>query len=296
MPVIRSMKMRYAIITNPIAGKMSIERKRSLLAKAAEILNAEIEGLDTHSVSDFRLCAKDLSKRYDVLVAAGGDGTISDVINAVDTSKIPIAFLPLGTGNAMQHALNYNGNLRDIAWRIREGEIREYDLVNCDEKLRGFMVSIGFDGTVIRVRGQYRAQGASGFEAYFRAVLNAYFKEYKRVDARIVADEALFEMKDVLSIMVVKQPYYGFGMKVVPKARFDDGQLHTLSINAGLLKAVIGGLSAFASGNKVGRYRACRRLTVSLNRPVALQIDGNEGWESDEFHFAVLSRGLKIKC
>ena len=165
-----------------------------------------------------------------------------------------------------------------------------------DQKTRGFMISIGFDGTIIRVRGQYRAQGASGFKAYFRAVLNAYFKEYKRVDARIVVDDALFEMKELLSMMVVKQPYYGFGMKVVPKARFDDGQLHTLCINAGLLKAVIGGLSAFAYGNQVGRYRACQRLTVSLNRPVALQIDGNEGWESDEFHFAVLHRGLKIKC
>ena len=288
--------MRYAIITNPIAGKMGVDRKRSLLAEAAEILNAEIEGLDTQTVLDFRQCAKDLSTKCDVLVAAGGDGTLSDVINAVDTSKIPIAFLPLGTGNAMQHALNYKGNLSDIARRIRKGEVREYDLVNCDDKIRGFMTSIGVEGTIIRVSGRYRARGASGFMAYFKAVLNAYFKEYKRVVARIVVDDAVLEMKDLLSIMVVKQPYYGFGMKVVPKARFDDGQLHTLCINAGLVKAVLGGLTAFSFGNKVGRYRACRRLTVNLDRPAALQIDGNEGWESDEFHFTVLQGGLKIKC
>ena len=290
------MKTHYAILTNPVAGRMGIDRKRFLLAAAADILNAEIEGLDTHSVHDFRRCAKELSTKCDVLVTAGGDGTLSDVINAVDTSKVPIAFLPLGTGNAMGHALNYKGNLRDIASRIREGEIREYDLINCDEKIRGFMISIGLDGTIIRIRGQYRAQGASGFKTYFRAVLNAYFKEYKRAVAKIVVDDTVFETKDLLSVMVVKQPYYGFGMKVVPKARFDDGQLHTLCVNAGLFKAVVGGLTAFAYGNKVGQYRACRRLTVSLNRPVAIQIDGNEGWESDGFHFTVLQGGLKIKC
>ena len=288
--------MRYAIITNPVAGKMGVDRKRALLAEAAEILNAKIEGLDTCSVTDFRQCAKDLSITCDVLVAAGGDGTLSDVINAVDTSKVPIAFLPLGTGNAMRHALIYKGNLRDMAWRIREGKIREYDLVNCDDKMRGFMVSIGLDGTIIRVRGQYRARGASGFRTYVRAVLNAYFKEYQRAAARIVIDDTMFEMKDLLSIMVVKQPYYGFGLKVIPKARFDDGQLHTLCINAGLFKAIIGGLTAFSFGNKIGRYRACRRLTVSLDRPVAIQIDGNEGWNSDEFHFTIIPHGLKIKC
>lgn len=288
--------MRYTIITNPAAGNMGIERKHTLLAEAAEILDAKIEGLDTKTVQDFRRCAKDLSTRCDVLVAAGGDGTLSDVINAIDTSKLPIAFLPLGTGNAMQHALNYRGTLRDMAWRIREGEIREYDLINCNEKKRGFMLSIGVDGTIIRLRGRYRVQGSSGLKAYFRAVLNAYFKEYKRLVARIVVDDAMFEMKGLLSLMVVKQPYYGFGMKVVPKARFDDGQLHILCTNAGFFKAVIGGLTAFAFGNQVGQYTACQRLTVSLNRPALIQIDGNEGWESNEFYFTVLHRRLKIKC
>jgi diacylglycerol kinase family enzyme len=96
--------------------------------------------------------------------------------------------------------------------------------------------------------------------------------------------------------MVVKQPYFGFGMKVVPKARFDDGQLHVLCVNTGLIKTVIGGITAFSFGNRIGQYRTGQRLTVSLERPMALQIDGNEGWESDEFQFTVLPHGLKIKC
>lgn len=290
------MRMRYAIVTNPVAGNLSIERKRSLLAGPAEILHAEIYGLDTSTVDDFRQCVRELPSRCDVLVAAGGDGTFSDIINAIDTTRIPVAFLPLGTGNAMQHALHYKGTLRDIAMRIKEGEIREYDLVNCDDKRRAFMVSLGVEGTVIQLRGQYRAQGASGFKTYFRAVLNAYFKAYKRVAAEMILDDDRFEMKGLLSLMVMKQPYYGFGMKVVPRARFDDGQLHVLCVNTGLIKTVIGGITAFSFGNRIGQYRTGQRLTVSLERPMALQVDGNEGWESDEFQFTVLPHGLKIKC
>ncbi len=288
--------MRYAIVTNPVAGKMSVDQKRSLLSGPAEILNAEICGLDTTTVDDFCQCARELPGRCDVVVVAGGDGTFSDVLNAIDTNRIPIAFLPLGTGNAMQHALNYQGTLKDIAWRIREGEIREYDLISCDNRRKAFMVSLGIDGTVIRLRSQYRIQGASGFKTYFRAVLNAYFNEYKRTAAKMVLDDVTFEMKGLLSLMIVKQPYFGFGMKVVPRARFDDGQLHVLCVNAGLFKTALGGVTAFAFENRVGQYLAGRRLAVNLERPLSLQIDGNEGWESDEFKFTVLPHGLKIKC
>jgi diacylglycerol kinase (ATP) len=290
------MKMRYAIVTNPVAGKMSVAQKRSLLSGPAEILEAEICGLDTTTVDDFCQCTRELQDRCDVLVVAGGDGTFSDVLNAIDTSRIPIAFLPLGTGNAMQHALNYKGTPKDIARRIREGEIREYDLINCDDRKKAFMVSLGIDGLVIKLRSQYRAKGASGFKTYFRAVLNAYFKEYKRTTAKMILDDVTIEMKALLSLMVVKQPYYGFGMKVVPRARFDDGQLHVLCVNEGLLKAALGGMTAFTFENRIGQYLTGRRLTVSLEQPLSLQIDGNEGWESDEFQFTVFPKGLKIKC
>ena len=50
-----------------------------------------------------------------MLVVAGGDGTMSLVINAVPADRIPLAFLPFGTGNALTHALGYKGTTADIA-------------------------------------------------------------------------------------------------------------------------------------------------------------------------------------
>ncbi len=96
--------------------------------------------------------------------------------------------------------------------------------------------------------------------------------------------------------MVVKQPYYGYGMKIVPRARFDDGKLHILCINSGLLFCAIGAATSFTFGNRVGQYYTGRQLTVELDRPLALQIDGNEVWEAEAFTFKVLPKSLKIKC
>ena len=288
--------MRYAIIVNPVSGTMTVDQKRAALANAAEILDAEIHGLDAITADAFGQCARELATRCDVLVTAGGDGTFSDIINSIDTAKTPIAYLPLGTGNAMRHALKYKGSLTDIAMRIKDGKIHEYDLINCNEKRRAFMVSVGIEGAIIRLRNQYLAQGATGFKTYFRAVFNSYFKKYTRTIAKITVDDAMFEVKNLLSLMVVKQPYYGFGMNVVPKARFDDRQLHILCITSGLFKTIIGAVSAFTIGNQIGQYRTGQQVTVRLERPLILQIDGDEGWEAEAFTFAVLPNALKIKC
>ena len=288
--------MRYAILTNPVSGTMTADQKRAALAQAAEILDTEINGLNTTTAEEFGQCAKELATRCDVLVAAGGDGTFSDIINAIDTAQTPVGFLPLGTGNALGHALRYKGDLVDIAVRIRNGEIREYDLINCDQERRAFTSSVGIEGTIIRLRQHYLARGGTGFKTYFRAVLKSYFKNYERANAKITLDGGTFEVRNLLTLMVVKQPYYGFGMKVVPRARFDDRQLHILSVSSGLIKTVIGGTAAFIIGNRTGEYRTGQQLRVKLDRQLVLQTDGDEGWAADSFSFTILPKALKIKC
>ena len=79
------------------------------------------------------------------------------------------------------------------------------------------------------------------------------------------------------------------------RARFDDGLLHILSINSGLLSCIIGAVGSLTIGNPVGHYRTGRQLAVKLEHPLVLQVDGNMGWESDVFSFSVLPKALRIK-
>lgn len=288
-------EMRYAIITNPASGNMTADMKRSILAEAAAILDSKIYGLDTDTAEDLCLCAQELITRCDVLVIAGGDGTISDIINTIDTARVPIAYLPLGTGNAMRYALNYKENLADISVRIKEGGIHRYDLINCDGKRRAFMTSVGIEGTIIRLRDQYIAHGATGIKTYIKSTIHAYFKTYKRAAATITVDGTNFEVKNLLSLIVVKQPYYGFGMNVMPEARFDDQLLHIRWVKSGLLKSIVGISTSFTIGNRIGRYCPGQRVTIKLEHPLFNQIDGNEGWCADAFTFTVLPSALKIK-
>ena len=201
----------------------------------------------------------------------------------------------MGSGNALQYALQYKGNLVDIAVGIKNGEIHQFDLINCDDKKLAFMASIGIEGAITKLRDRYLVQGETGLKTYLKAAFRASFSEYRRFKATITVDGKTSDVNNLLSLMVVKQPYYGYAMKVVPKARFNDRQLHLLYISSGLFMSLVGIGTAFTIGNRAGQYRKGRQVSVQLDHPVLLQIDGNPAWENDAFIFTVMARGLKLK-
>jgi len=288
--------MRYAIITNPASGNLSLSRRRKVLDQAAQILQAEVFGLDTASKEEFLACARDLARECDVLVVAGGDGSLSDIINAIDTKERPIAFIPLGSGNAMGYALRLRGSIADVALRIREGQIRELDLIECDERRLAYMVSIGLEGAVIQKRDEYKTRGTSGFKAYLRALLVTYCKGFKGVKAHIDVNGQSLEIKSLLSLMIMKQPYYGYGVKVMPGARLNDRRLHVRVLCTGLMSPLVGSATSLTVGNRAGFYRTGDRVSVTLEKPLMMQADGDVAWKAKEFHFRVLPGALRMKA
>jgi diacylglycerol kinase (ATP) len=286
--------MRYSIITNPASGNLSVPRRRALLAEAARILQAGVYGLDTTSKEDFLACARSLAGKCDVLVVAGGDGSLSDVINAVGAKERPIAYIPLGSGNAMGHALHLRGRIAEVAMRIREGRVREFDLIQCDERRLAYMASIGLEGAVIRRRDECKAKGRRGFRAYLMALLLAYFRDFKGVKAAVLTDGQPYETGALLSVMIMKQPYYGYGIKVMPEARLDDRRLHVRVLHTGLISSLAGGAMSLTVGNRLGFYQTGERVSVVLEKPLLMQTDGDVAWEAKEFHFKVLPGALRI--
>jgi len=287
--------MHYAIIANPASGTTSPVRKRALISTPGRILGAKIYGLDTATAPELVRCANDVAAHCDLLVIAGGDGTFSDIVNAIDTVETPVAFLPLGTGNALGYALGYKGGAAAAAKRIRDGNIREHDLLDCKGHKRGFMMSVGFEGTVLQSYDRYLKRGYGGFGAYVAGFLEAYFRRYRRTSAQITIDGHTREVDNLLSLMVVKQPYYGFGMNVVPRAKFDDGLAHILYINSGLFRCAAGAATAFAGGNRIGKYITAHQLEIRAADPLPLQIDGDFITKTSRFCFQVLPKTLRIK-
>lgn len=287
--------MRYAIVSNPVCGNMDPDQKVRVLSGPSAVLGARIYGMDTASAEEFSELARDVAKQVDVLVIAGGDGSLSRAVNAIDLSGTSVAFLPIGTGNAMKRALGCSNNLNLEAMRIKQGPIQGYDLVGCKRKRKAFMASIGIEGQVLRISARSLSKAKSGLKRYIFCVLRAYFKEYKPGSAEITLNGTTIRIPQLLSLMVVKQPFYGFGMKLVPNACLSDGRLHVRWFKPGLFLNGLAAAASFTMGNPFGDYRVAWHAEVHLDRPLDVQIDGDLGWKADRFSFEILPKVLRMK-
>ena len=101
--------MRTLLVVNPASGQgKAAQEKRKLLDLAAMMPQVRTETTsDPEAIS--LLAAQAAAEHYDLIVAAGGDGTINAVVNGVGDSRIPLGIIPLGTGNVLAHHLGIPG-------------------------------------------------------------------------------------------------------------------------------------------------------------------------------------------
>lgn len=288
--------MRFGMIVNPTAGSTTADRKAKNLQAVKEVLgDCEIRGLDTRSREEFMACAAELAREVDVLIVAGGDGSFSDAINALDTSTV-LSFLPFGSGCALQYALDLPPQATRVAKRIKEGQLRFYDLILCDESRKAFMASIGLEADILHRRESLRESGIKGPQAYAMATFGSFFTELERTDMTIGLDEETLIVPNAVTAIVTKIPYYGYKMKVVPNAVFNDGSLHLLAINSGWAEIVGGMANALLYENKLGIYRKAREIRITMERERYAQLDGNIYRKGTDFHFRVLPQALRMWC
>ncbi len=284
------------MLVNPAAGGTNATRKARTLQAAKEILgDCEVRGLDTQSRDEFLQCGADLAREAEVLIIAGGDGSFSDAVNALD-ENIVFSYLPLGSGCALGYALDLPPQLTRAARKIKEGRLRCLDLILCDGRRKAFMTSIGIEGDIINRREVLRESGIRGPRAYAMATFGSFFADLERSDTSIRLDGQELFVPNAVTVIVTKIPYYGYKMKVVPNAVFDDGYLHLLAVNSswpGIVQCVA---NAFLTENRLGIYHKGCEIEVSMPRERYAQTDGNIYRKGTSFQFKVLPKVLRMWC
>jgi len=286
--------MKYGIVVNPAAGTSSIDEKSLIIKQASEILvDCEVSGLDARSRSELCDCARSLAEKVDVLIVAGGDGTVSDVINSVDLDEVALSYLPLGSGKALHYSLNLPQSIPTVAEQIKEGRKRSIDLILCDGNKKAMIASVGIDGRIIQERLEYVRTGLEGLTGYNRAMIKSLLGGYKRPDAKVVIDNEAIEVPHAFSMTVTKIPFYGYGFKVVRKAKLDDGNLHLLTINSAA-QVVYGFVTTFLGENRAGDYRTGKTVNVATTKKEYLQTHGDLVREGTDFRFEILPGALTM--
>src|SRR5205823_6949533 len=108
--------MRIILMHNPTAGRGKHD-KRELMAALANAGHHAI--YQSTKKSDYK---KALKKPADLVLAAGGDGTVGKVGRELIGTGIPLSVLPLGTANNLARSLGFIGSPEEIIYRARRRE------------------------------------------------------------------------------------------------------------------------------------------------------------------------------
>src|ERR1700744_273625 len=115
---------RVLVIYNPAAGQWRKRKLQSTLA-ALKGLGCAVHLFATQKAGDAQTRAATLTADdCDVVVAAGGDGTINEVANGLANAPGPVpplAIIPLGTANVLAQEIGLRGNPRAVARAIAQG-------------------------------------------------------------------------------------------------------------------------------------------------------------------------------
>lgn len=112
--------MRYVLIYNPKSGKGKIKKDVETIKSFFHYEGLELDVHETMSKDDAKSFLASSTKTYDVVLAAGGDGTISTVVNGIMKldKKPALAVLPYGSANDISHIFGYNKNIKKTLKRI----------------------------------------------------------------------------------------------------------------------------------------------------------------------------------
>ena len=143
-------KQRIAhLIFNPISGQGNPDQDLALIRSILEP-QIQLNVILTDPEIDPGEQAKEAMKgETDLVIASGGDGTISAVAAAVIETKIPLGVIPRGTANAFSVALGIPTNLYAACETILAGTTRVVDVARCNDVPMILLAGIGFEAETV---------------------------------------------------------------------------------------------------------------------------------------------------
>jgi YegS/Rv2252/BmrU family lipid kinase len=286
--------MKTFFVVNPhSANRTTGERWGELAATIARTLSDFGVEFTRGPMDAARLTTQALKSGYDCIVAAGGDGTINEVVNgffengAVINPQAALGVLPRGTGGDFRRTFEWDTDFTAAVKRLKTPETRpldvgllEYRAHDGSTQHRYFVnvCSFGVSGVVDQeVNTTTKALG--GKVSFMLGSLKALTK-YKDRLVKFTVDGGPLEQAHVTTLAVANGKYFGGGMKVAPGADVSDGLFDvTLWSGYGVSDFVLKSAGVYSGAHvkwKGTRTLTCKELVATSDEDVLIDCDGEQ--------------------
>jgi diacylglycerol kinase (ATP) len=213
------------------------------------------------------------SKEYGLLIAVGGDGTISEIINNMDLENQALAIIPKGTGNGFALDLKIK-SIKQAIERIQQGNVESIDLIKVGYTKNGathekYCVStsgLGYIASVVKL-AEKKYKGLKALCYPVSSVFTALFNTFGL---------AMNDSPRVYTNIMVNNTVYAGNFGAFQSARYNDGLMDIFMGNAKPLAQIMNNLSLLTKSfyYRAGMEFQAKDASFELEKPTALMIDG----------------------
>jgi diacylglycerol kinase (ATP) len=266
------------VIVNPKAG--SAKDLAALLKQIKRIRPAHIW------VTAKKGAAKSFARRavregYDYVIAAGGDGTLNEVINGVAkrADQIRVGLLPLGTGNDFARSVNLPASVDENLDLLKAGKTTAIDLVQVKSDRTRYFINVsaaGFSGAV-NEKLTPKIKRTWGPLAYIRCAAAALpdLRAYRTTITFGPGDKLSL---DLYNVVVANGQFVAGGTRIAPEADLSDGLLDIILVpkRPGLNLALL--TAQFALGKHLNSdaiiFRRAPKISIKSRPGMWFNVDG----------------------
>ena len=285
---------RVLVIHNPTAG-VRRQGQFALLVDSLRAAGLDVDVSATTAAGDAErlaalACAMDPPP--DVIVAAGGDGTVNEVANGMLGSTVPLAVMPLGTVNVLSRELGLTGSGKKIAAAIVAGRVGLVWPGIANGRAFLLMAGVGFDAAVVASVSP-TLKRRIGQLAYVWAALKLWWRWQP---GQRILDADGTEHR-VASMIAARCRLYGGSYVSATAARLDEPQLHLVLFERDGRCAALGYAFALLTG-QLHRWPGVRHLRAArteILEPHVLQMDG-DALAASPLKLSISDRPLRMVC
>jgi diacylglycerol kinase (ATP) len=275
--------MKTCVIVNPKAG--SVEDVDHLRRAVQRLGQCEVRQT-TASGEATTLARRAVHEGYGQVVAAGGDGTVSEVLNGLGPDfGVRFGVIPLGTGNDFARSLDMPQDLEAAIEAVRAGQTRRIDVGRITHGETTWFANTSGAGfaTLLADNVASGSKGWWGRWAYFWAGLKTV-PQMPEYEVTLTVDEAERQELKVANIMVCNGRYVGGGIRIAPQALLDDGLLEVVIVPVLSLPRLPALLTRLIQGDpqQVDELIVLRGRRIHIESKPALpfNVDGEPAGES----------------
>jgi len=268
--------VKILFIINPIAGNGTALRAVPEIEKQCRNLHLDFDIQLTRYPGHGSEIAKEMSNRYSIITAVGGDGTVLEVANGLIGSKVPLGIIPLGSGNDLSRGLGIPSTIDGALSNLMKSRPQSIDIGLIGGNCYFLNVaSIGFDAEIVKdlegIRRWIPGKAAYYFSAFHKLLT------YRPKTVKLKMDQQE-RVEKILLLAICNGSYYGGGMKVNPKGSFTDGYLDLILIRPLSKIKFILLFQKFVKGEHLAlpyvEHLKCKELEIKSDEELVINGDG----------------------